>query len=218
MIPRGFLEGFFAFSRWVSKRKGEPKIMANSDLNLRKTGRLTNAATLAYSGFFIALSILLASIYPIPMFTDFYIYEPGDVPIILGSIYLGVGPGLLITAATAVIMAMVTGHGGPIGALMHFISTGILVTVISLFYRRSSTKRDYIIGAIVATLSSTVVMVLWNLILTPIYLGVPRAVVLQLLWPAIIPFNLVKASINSTLGYLTLNAVSPHLKRKGNLK
>lgn len=177
----------------------------------KSTGSVANVRVLAYSALLTALSALLASLYPIPMFTEFLLYEPGDVPIILGGIALGLGPGLLITVVTAVVMAALTGHGGPIGVIMHIVSTGTLVSVITLFYRSRPTRGRYLLGAVAATLATTLAMALWNLILTPIYLGAPRESVVRLLVPAIIPFNLIKASANSLLAYLVFRAVGPYL-------
>jgi riboflavin transporter FmnP len=181
----------------------------------RPAGSLANAKVLTYTALLTALSTLLASLYPIPLFTDFLLYQPGDVPIILGGITLGLGPGLLITVVTSVIMAVLTGQGGPIGVFMHVLASGTLVSVITLIYRARPTKAHYLLGAIAATLATTLVMVLWNLILTPIYMGAPREVVIGLLVPAIIPFNLFKAATNSALTYVVFAAVSPYLQRAG---
>ena len=132
----------------------------------RPTYTLNSTVVLAYSGLLTAVSILLACIYPIPLFTDFLLYEPSDVPIILGGIFLGLGPGLLITTVTSIIMAIITGHGGPIGIVMHIISTGILVSMITIFYRKGDSKGRYLMGAIIGVLGTTVAMAL-NSDLTP---------------------------------------------------
>ena len=42
-------------------------------------------------------------------------------------------------------------------------------------------------------------MVGWNYIVTPGWMGVSRDVVVAMLWPIIIPFNLIKHSINSAI-------------------
>jgi riboflavin transporter FmnP len=158
-----------------------------------------------------ALSVLLASLYPIPLFTDFLLYEPGDVPILLGGVTLGLGPGLLITVVTAVLMAAITSHGGIIGVIMHIVSTGTMVAAVTLVYRSKPSTGRYFAGAIAATIATTAVMVLWNLILTPLYLGAPREAVVKLLVPAIIPFNLIKAGVNTLLAYLVYRSVAPWL-------
>ena len=44
-----------------------------------------------------------------------------------------------------------------------------------------------------------VIMLLWNYIVTPMYMGIPREAVLELFVPLLIPFNLLKAALNSAL-------------------
>jgi riboflavin transporter FmnP len=51
-----------------------------------------------------------------------------------------------------------------------------------------------------------------NLVVTPIYMGVPREVVATMLVPAIIPFNLVKSIINSVLGFILLKSLHRFLE------
>ena len=44
-----------------------------------------------------------------------------------------------------------------------------------------------------------IIMLLWNYIMTPIFMGVPREAVLEMFIPLLIPFNLLKAALNSAL-------------------
>ena len=59
----------------------------------------------------------------------------------------------------------------------------------------------------------TIIMVLWNYLVTPIYLGYPREAVVELLLPAIIPFNLLKGGINMALVLLLYKHVINALRR-----
>ncbi len=45
---------------------------------------------------------------------------------------------------------------------------------------------------IAGTLLMTLIMVLWNYLITPIYMGYPREAVAKLLLPAFVPFKYVK--------------------------
>jgi riboflavin transporter FmnP len=51
-----------------------------------------------------------------------------------------------------------------------------------------------------------------NLVVTPIYMGVPREAVISLLIPAIIPFNIIKSIINSFLGFVLLKSLRRFLE------
>ena len=46
------------------------------------------------------------------------------------------------------------------------------------------------------------VMLLWNYLIAPIYMGMPREAVAELLLPAFLPFNLIKGSINTAVTLL----------------
>jgi riboflavin transporter FmnP len=118
---------------------------------------------------------------------------------------------LLITVVTAVVMMLITSHGGVIGVIMHIVSTGTMVVAVTLVYRSKPSTKRYFAGAITATIATTAVMVLWNLILTPLYLGAPREAVVKLLVPAIIPFNLAKAGVNTLLSYAVFRSIAPYL-------
>ena len=59
----------------------------------------------------------------------------------------------------------------------------------------------------------TIVMTLWNIILTPIYTGWPRAEVVKLLLPAIIPFNLIKGGLNAGLTMLLYKPIVLGLRK-----
>lgn len=59
----------------------------------------------------------------------------------------------------------------------------------------------------------TLVMVLWNYLITPIYMGYPREAVAKLLLPAFIPFNLLKGGINTALTLLIYKPLVTTLRR-----
>jgi len=50
-------------------------------------------------------------------------------------------------------------------------------------------------------------MLLWNYLITPLYMGVPRSVVTGMLAPVFLPFNLLKGGMNAALVMLLYKAV-----------
>jgi len=154
-----------------------------------------------------ALSIILSiTIYfPILPQAPYLLYDPGDIPLILISTQIGVSYGILSTLIVAILMAVFTGQGGPIGALMHFLASGTLVSVAGYVYKKT---KNLILGLVLGTISMAIVMAIANIIFTPIYLGVPRSTIYPLILPVIIPFNLIKAGINSIISYLLISISS----------
>ena len=59
-----------------------------------------------------------------------------------------------------------------------------------------------IIGILCGILAMTVTMLLWNWWITPLYMGVGREVVVGMLFPIFLPFNLVKGAINGAIAVL----------------
>lgn len=159
-----------------------------------------------------AISIVLLYLVRIPLIPSapFLEYDMADVPVLIGSMLFGTVNGMAILFAVCLIQAFtVSASSGIIGFFMHFISSGVLVTVSSLIYKRVGKAKGLIIGLVCGSLAMTAVMVPLNLIFTGIFLGAGTRVVAQMLIPAIIPFNLLKAGLNSAL---TL-AVFPALKK-----
>ena len=54
-------------------------------------------------------------------------------------------------------------------------------------------------------------MMVANHFITPVFMGVPTAVVDGMLLTVMLPFNLLKAGINSVLTFLVYKTVSRHL-------
>ena len=56
-------------------------------------------------------------------------------------------------------------------------------------------------------------MMLWNALVTPLYMQVPRETVIGLLIPAFLPFNLLKAGLNASLTFLLYRPVVTALRK-----
>jgi len=169
---------------------------------------------LVYTGAFSGLSVILSYLihFPIVPLAPFLLYDPGDVPILIMGFKFGAGIGVLMTAIVSVLFAVMTGQGGPWGILMHFLATGSYVLISSYIYNRKRNFSSALKGLVIAPLVMTGIMVVANLFVTPLYLGVTREVVIGMLLPAIIPFNLLKGAINGVVTFLLYKKVSNFLE------
>jgi riboflavin transporter FmnP len=167
-----------------------------------------------YAGAFAALSLVLDFLvhFPIIPSASFLLYRPGDIPILITSFKFGPGIALFATAIVAVVFALVTGEGGPWGMLMHFLACGTFVGVAGWVYQRNRTRQGAFLGMVIGFFAMTGVMVLANLVVTPIYLGVSRGIVVGMLLPAIVPFNLLKGAINAAVTLLVYKRMSVFLE------
>lgn len=155
-------------------------------------------------GLLVALSLVAGYFihFPILPQAPFLLYDPGNVFLLIGSFKLGPKIGVLMCFITAILFALITGQGGPYGALMNFLATGTLIFISSQIYLLNHTKEGAILGMILGTLAMTLIMIPANLIVTPLYLGVEREAVVKILIPFIIPFNLLKGIISGFLTFI----------------
>ncbi len=169
------------------------------------TRKLTTLAMLTALGVVLA-GIIHFSIIPAAPFLE---YDPADIPILIGTFMFGPLAGLGLTVTVSVIQGLtVSASSGFIGIIMHILSTGSFVIVAGTIYKKEKTIKQAIIALIIGTLTMTFVMVLCNLIFTPIFLGAPIQSVIELLMPAIIPFNLIKAGLNSIVTFVVYKPLS----------
>ena len=129
----------------------------------------------------------------------FLTYEPKDVILTIGGFIFGPVAGIVMSLIVCTIEMVTVSSTGVIGLLMNFLASGVFVGVSSVIYSRKKTLARAIIGLISGSLSMLVIMLLWNYIMTPIFMGVTREVVLGMFIPLLIPFNLLKAGLNSAL-------------------
>ena len=169
---------------------------------------------LAVMGILTALSIVLVLFVHFPLFpgAPFLEYDPADIPILIGAFAYGPLAGILMTVVVSVIQgATVSVAGSYYGVIMHVIATSTLVIVASCIYKAKHTRSGAVIGLICGTLAMAGVMMVANHFITPIFMGVPVEVVDAMLVPVILPFNLLKAGINSVLTFVVYKAVSKHI-------
>ncbi len=177
-------------------------------------------------------SVLVFLCFPLVPGASFLKYDMADVPVLLCAFTMGWGPGLVVLAVASFIQAFLFGHDGPIGFLMHMVASGTLVLVsYCLYVRLKKTNKAMIIGLICGVLAWVLVMIPLNFIFTPkVLMNVPVGeacrlfldglaggydpaaysevavtayqAVKGLLLVGLIPFNLLKAGLNSLLLYL----------------
>jgi riboflavin transporter FmnP len=160
-------------------------------LSVKKMCVLAMLAAIA----FVLANTLHISIFPAAPFLK---YEPKDVVITIGGFLFGPLASLLISVVVSLPEVMVSGTG-PVGCLMDVLSTCSFACVAALFYK----KRHDLTGAIWGLLFGSVVMVgvmlLWNWLITPLYMGYPRGAEEAMQLPVFLPFNRLKAGLNSAL-------------------
>lgn len=174
-----------------------------------------NVNRMAKIGVLSALSMVLMLLirFPIIPSAAFLEYEPADVPIAIAGFMFGPLYGLFTTLIVSVIQFLtVSSSGGWVGLVMHVIATGTFVVVSSLIYKRIHTFTGAVIGLVLGTIAMTLVMIPSNLFFTVRFYGYPYDTVKAMLPTAILPFNLLKAGINSILTLIVYKSVKKILR------
>ena len=169
---------------------------------------------LAIMAMLVAISVVLVSVIHVPIFpvVSFLEYDPADVPILIGAFAYGPVAGIVLTVITSVIQGLTVSAGsGLYGIIMHIIATSVLVLVASGIYRVKHTKVGAIVGLLLGSIAMGLIMMPANHFITPYFSGWPVEAVDALLLPGILPFNLLKAGINSVITFLVYKTVSRHL-------
>lgn len=175
-----------------------------------KTNRLTKLGMLA------AVSVVLVALIHFPIFpaADFLEYDPADIPIMIGTFAYGPLYGLLLTLAVSLIQGLtVSIKSGLYGIIMHILATGTFVLVAGSIYRAHKSKKAAVVALACGTLAMAAMMAGANLLITPYFMGAPLSAVKEMLLPVIVPFNLVKAGVNSLITFFVYKSISPLLHR-----
>ena len=170
------------------------------------TAMLTRLALMTAASMVLLLLVRI----PFPP-APFLVYDPADMPIYITAFAFGPIAGLLVTVVVSLLQAFALGGDGLYGFLMHVVATGIVAVVIGAMYSRKKTKKQAIKALVVGTITTVVAMCGMNLLITPLYMGVPTKAVLAMIPTVIIPFNALKAGINSLLTFLLYKKISGFL-------
>ena len=158
-----------------------------------------NAKSLAIMAMLTALAVAADFFLRIPNIGGFLTYEPKDVIITIGAFIFNPVAGLIMSLVVCLLEMVTISNTGFIGFLMNVLASAMFVGVSSIIYYRKKTILRAIIGLLAGSLAMIGVMLLWNYIMTPIYMHVPREMVVDLMLPLLLPFNAIKAGLNTAL-------------------
>ena len=144
---------------------------------------------------------------------SFLKYEPKDVILVITGFLFGPLDAMIVTLVVSLVEMVTISETGPIGLLMNVISSGSFVCIAAAIYYKKRTLKGALAGLGIGVVLMTVVMLLWNYLITPIYQGVPRSVVAGMLMPVFLPFNLVKGALNAGITLLLYKPVVQSLRK-----
>ena len=183
-----------------------PTNAQNQGPNFQNTNRWSTKQ-LVTMALMCAIAILLSFIeFPIMPAASFLKLDVALVPSAVVGFAYGAGPGVLVGIVSAVAHGAITGNW--VGCLMNVIVACAFVLPASAIYKRNRTFKGAIIGLVVSTACLIVAAIVANLIVDPLFYGLPFDVVTGLVVPAILPFNIIKGVVVSVLTALVYKSIS----------
>ena len=227
-MPDRFLQNRIRKDGRITKKERREYVMNEertvNDNRMKKQSAIKNnhgvaavkSARLAKMAMLVAISIVLVALIHFPIFpvVSFLEYDPADIPILVGAFAFGPAAGVVLTVVTSLIQGLTVSAstGGLYGIIMHILATSTLVLAAAGIYSREKTKKRALLGLGCGVAAMAVVMVIANLIITPLFMGVTVEAVWSLM-PFIILFNVLKAGINGAVTFLVYKRISAFLHR-----
>lgn len=171
---------------------------------------------LAVMAMFVAVSfvsVLISKL--IPDVAGFLSYEPKDALIVIAGFIFGPLSCVIVSALTSLIEMVTISHTGFYGLLMNVVASCAFSVPAAWIYFKRRTQKSAVLGLLVGMLCMTASMLIWNYIITPFYMGVPRETVAGMLATVFLPFNLIKSGINAALALLLYKPIVNALRSAG---
>lgn len=150
----------------------------------------------------------------IPPIGGFLSFDLKDTVMAIGGYLFGPMAALCMAIVVPFIEFLSVSDTGWYGLLMNIIATSLFICPAVIIYRTKHRTSAAVLGLAAGTACLTLGMILWNYIITPLYFGMPRSAVMELM-PMIVAFNLIKGACNSALIMLAYPPVSTALRKTG---
>lgn len=161
-----------------------------------------------------AIAYVSVAVCRIPFF-DFLEYEPKAIIITIGGFIMGPLTAFLVSLIVSTVELVTISSTGFIGWIMNLLASCAFACTAAIIYKKKHTLTGAIIGLTAGTLCMTAIMLLWNYLITPIYMGYPREAVAAMLIPIFLPFNLIKGTINAGITMLLYKPIVTALRKSG---
>ncbi len=154
-----------------------------------------------------AIGVLLSFVeFPLLPGVTWLKYDASAMPAMVCGFAFGPAAGLAVGVVGAVIHGILMADFS--GAVMNILVVAGFILPAALVYRRSRTFKSGVVGLVLSAITATVMAILGNLVITPMWLGVPLDAVVAMILPILTPFNLIKAGINAVLTLIVYKSIS----------
>lgn len=164
---------------------------------------------------FVALGYLCLFIFRFKV--QFLSFEIKDVFITMSGFIFGPLVALGVAFVEAVLEMITLSDTGFYGAVMNFAGSASFSVTASLIYKYKKNLYGAVLGLLCGVAVMTGVMIVMNILITPLYMKAPRQVVIGLIPTLLLPFNIIKGAFNSAVLFVIYKPLSSALKGIGML-
>ena len=177
----------------------------------RKRTNVKNMTSMAMLTALAYVVMLLSK--TLPQVSGFLQMDLKDTIICIGGFVFGPLSAAIISIVVAVVEMFTYSDTGIIGCIMNVLATVSFCCTASFVYKKLHTRKGAVVGLALGVVALTVVMLLWNYLITPIYMKIPREVVASMLPTVFLPFNLAKGGLNMAVILLLYKPVVTALRQ-----
>lgn len=181
---------------------------------MNKTKKITAIALLCAMSY---IAVFIAKLLPISIIS-FLKYDPKDAVIVMGGFMFGPACAAVISVLVSLAEMLTISETFLYGFFMNVISTCAFACTAAAIYRRHRSFKGAIAALLAGSVCMAAAMLVFNYIITPFYMGMPREAILKMLLPVFLPFNTIKCLLNSALAMLLYKPFVQVLRRHGMLE
>lgn len=171
-----------------------------------------NTRKITTIGMLCALAYTAAAVGRVPLVL-FLKYDPKDAVLAISGFLFGPLASFAAAGVVSFLEMATLSDTGVLGLLMNVISSCSFACTAAYIHQKRRGLSGAAVGLLLGWGCMVSVMMVWNYLVAPLYMGVPREEVAKLLLPAFLPFNLMKGGLNAVITLLLYKPVLSALGR-----
>ena len=165
----------------------------------------------------VALALFAALAYVCTFFFHikvmFLTFDAKDAVMTVAGMFFGPLSAAILSLLTATLESITIGGTGIYGFLMDVISSVTFTVTASVIYKYRKTLAGALFALGTAAVSMTAIMLVFNLLITPLYTGYTIGEVADLIPKLLLPFNVTKALLNAALVLVLYKPIATAMRR-----
>lgn len=183
----------------------------------KKQSNQQKVKNIVMSALFCALAYVTMFVFRIRV-AGFLTFDAKDAIITLSGLLFGPLSSLAISLTVAFIEMISVSTTGLWGFLMNFLASATFSCTAAIIYKYKHNIKGAILGLVCSVFSTTAMMLILNLLITPIYTGSSTAAIAGMIPTILFPFNLTKSVLNASLVLVLYKPISRAMKATGIVK